>query len=416
MAIDRSFNDMLLDYVPESLLKNEVVKKDWFLSNVQIVDGWAGGSMEVAFKEAAASSIAYGALTAESDIGQSVLVRGSVAGHKHVSSSMIFNQRDLIEHTGSNKISKKSFLKILPDEINDHTQILRDVVSSNLLNGKKLAKATANGTAGGVLEVDRPERLQVGMKLELHDTSGVTTDLDVYVTAIDLGTRQITVSATRGGAALDISAFTTANSSYLTMPGADSAAFSGLKDMLLSAANGGDSALFGKTKTAYSYLQSYNHSGSAITSTNILKPIFDAYNTHRRFYTGNAKKIVMSFKNLAAVMAEMEASKGAFNVVPGSRKQSAYGYDEATIIGVGGGVLEIVAVNDLDDDVILGLDMSAFKFHTNGLIRRIKSPEGLEYFTKRATTGYQYILDHELYGELVLNAPQKCFIIHSISF
>lgn len=406
---------MLLDYVPESLLKNEVVKKDWFLSNVEIVDGWAGGSMEVAFKEAAASSIAYGALTAESDIGQSILVRGSVAGHKHVSSSMIFNHRDLAEHTGSNKISKKSFLKILPDEIADHTQVLRDIVSSNLLNGKKLVKATANGTAGGVLEVDRPEKLMIGMKLELHDEAA-TASVDVFVTAINLADREITVSATRGGAALDISAWTVANETYLTMPGADSDAFSGLKEMLLSAANGGAATLFGKTKTAYSYLQTYNHDGSGITSTAILKTIFDAYNSHRRFYKGNGRKVVLSFKNMAVVMAEIEASKGAFNVIPGSRKQSVYGYDEASIVGVGGGVLDIVAVNDLDDDVILGLDMSAFKFHTNGLIRRIKSPEGLEYFTKRATTGYQYILDHELYGELVLNAPQKCWAIYGISF
>lgn len=415
MSITRTFNEMLLDYVPEDLLKNEVVKKDWFLSNVEIVDGWAGGSMEVGFKEAGATSMAYGGLTSESDIAQSVLVRGSVAGHKFVSGSMIFNQRDLIEHTGSNKISKKSFLKILPDEINEHTQILRDMVSGNLLNGKKVAKLTADAAVGGTAVIDRPERLQVGMKLELHD-SVPTASIAVYVTAIDLATRTVTFSATRGGAVVDLSGWDLVNAPYLTLPGGDTDAFAGLKEMLLSAANGGVASLYGKTKATYTYLQSYNHSGASITSTSILSVLFDAYTNHRRFYKGNARKIVMSYKNLAVVMKQVEASKGAFNVVPGSRKQSVYGYDEVQIMGVGGGILDVVAVNDLDDDVILGLDMSAFKFHTNGLIRRIKSPEGLEYFTKRATTGYQYILDHELYGELVLNAPQKCFIIHSISF
>lgn len=415
MAITRTFNEMLLDYVPEDLLKNEVIKKDWFLSNCEIVDGWAGGSMEVAFREAVATSMAFGALTADTDIAESVNVRGSVSGHKFVSGSMIFNQRDLIEHTGSNKISKKSFLKILPDEISDHTQFLRDMVSCNLLNGKKLAKLTADATVAGVITVDRPERLQVGMKVELHD-SVPTTPVSGYVKSIDLSAKTAVLASTRGGTVIDLTAWDAANDPYLTLPGADDASFSGLKEMLLSAANGGLASLYGKTKTAYTYLQSYNHSGAAITSTSILSVIFDAYTTHRRFYKGNARKVVMSYKNLAVVMKQVEASKGPFNVVPGSRKQSVYGYDEVQIMGVAGGVLDIVAVNDLDDDVILGLDMSAFKFHTNGFIRRIKSPEGLEYFTKRATTGYQYILDHELYGELVLNAPQKCWIIHSISF
>lgn len=416
MAITRTFNEMLLDYVPEELLKNEVVKKDWFLSKVDIVDGWAGGSMEVAFKEATASSMQYGGLTADTDIGESVLVRGSVAGHKYVSSSLIFNQRDLVEHTGSNKISKKSFLKILPDEISDHTQLLRDMVSSNLLNGKKLVKAAGNGSAGGVIKVDRPEKLKVGMKVEFHDTPA-TAPITAYVKAIDLSTQLVTFVTTRGGSTNPtLVAWTTANGAYLTLPGADTDAFAGLKEMLLSATNGGVASLYGKSKALYTYLQTHNESGATITGTNILKPIFNAYNNHRRFYTGDARKVVMSFKNLAAVMTECEASKGAFQVVQGSRKQTVYGWDEVAIMGVGGGVLEIVAVNDLDDDVIMGLDFSAFKFHTNGLIRRIKSPEGLEYFTKRAATGYQYILDHELYGELVLTAPQKCWIIFGINF
>jgi hypothetical protein len=416
MAIDRNFNDMLNEYLPEDLLKNEIVKKDWFLSNVEIVDGWAGGSLEVGFKESSASSIVYGALEDESNIGQSIMVRGSVAGHKHVSSSMIFNHRDLLEHGSSSKMSKKSFLKILPDEINDHVQVLREIVSCNLINGKKLAKLTANATAGGVITVDRPERLMVGQKLEFHD--GIpTASVDGYVASIDLSARTAAIVTARGGATvLDLSAWLLANAPYVTVPGANTAAFSGLKDMLLSAANGGDAALYGQSKAIYTYLQSHNENGSAITATSITGKIFDCYTNIRRFYKGNPRKVVMSFKNMATVMKQIEASKGAFNVVPGSRKTDLYGYDQATIVGIGGGNLDLVAVQECDDDVILFLDMSAFKFHTNGLIRRIKSPEGLEYFTKRTTSGYKFILDHELFGELVLKTPQKCGIIFGISY
>lgn len=415
MTIATNFSDMINEYLPEELLKNELIKRDWLLSNVKIVEGWNGGAMDVGFKEASASSINFGTLESASDIGQSVLVRGTVSGYKHVSSSMIFNHRDLLEHGGSQKISKKSFLKILPDEINDHLQVLREVISGNLLNGKKLAKLTADATIGGVATLDRPERLMVGMKVEFHDNAA-TASVSAYVSAINLDTKQVSFVTTRGGAvAKDLSAWDTANASYITVPGADSAAFSGLRDLILSAANGGSSTLYGQTKANYTYLQSYNTSGAAITATSILGVIFDAYTNHRIRYKGDARKIVMSLKNMSAAMKEVQASKGAYNVVVGSQKQSVY-FSEISIVGVGGGVLELVGVQEMDDDVILGLDMSAFKFETNSLIRRIKSPEGLEYFSVRNTTGYQFILDHECYGELVLTAPQKCFAIHSISF
>ena len=414
MAITQNFNTMLKDYMPYDLLKNEYMKKDWFLSNIEKVEDWGGGELQVPFKESSANSINYGALETESDIGQSILVKGSIAGHKHVSSSIVFNHRDLIEHNG--QISKKSFLKILPDEIEDHMNVLREVVSSNLLNGKKLAKLTADATIGGVITVDRPERLSVGMKVEFHD-SVPTASVSGYIRSINISAKTAVVyDARTGGAVVDLTAWDLANATYLTVPGGNTLAFSGLKEMLLSAANGGASTLYGQSKATYTYLQSHNEDGSGITATSIISTIFNCYTNIRRFYKGNPTKAVMSFKNFGTVLKQIETSKGAFNVVPGSRKTDLYGYDLATISGVGGGCLDIVGIQEMDDDVIMLLDMSAMKFHSNGFFRRVKSPEGLEYYTVRSTTGYKFILDHELYGELVLNAPQKCGIIYGISY
>lgn len=417
MAISRTFNDMLLEYAPEDLFRNELVKKDWFLSNIDIVDGWTGGSFPVAFKESAASSVVYGALEDEANIAESVLVRGQIPDHKFISSSMVFNQRDLMEHSGSNSgISKKSFLKILPQEIEDHVQVLRELVSGNLLNGKKLCKLTSDASAGGSISVDRPERLMIGMKVEFHDNAATASTVG-YISAINIAAKSASVVTARGGAvAKDLSAWDTANGSYLTIPGADDGAFSSVRDMLLSAANGGSSTLYGKSKAVYTYLQAHNEDGSSITGTSILSKIFDTYTNIRRFYKGNPRKVVMSFKNMATCMKQLEASKGSFNVVPGSRKTEVYGYDQATIVGIGGGNLDLVAIQEMDDDVIYFLDTAAFKFHTNGLIKRIKSPDSLEYFVKRGTDGYKFILDHQCFGDLVLNAPQKCGVIHSISY
>jgi hypothetical protein len=415
MAIARTFNEMLKEYLPYDLLKNEYMKKDWFLSNVEKDEDWGGGTLPVTFKESSANSINYGSLESDSDIGESVLVKGSITDYKHVSSSIVFNHRDLMEHGGSG-ISKKSFLKILPDEIEDHMNVLREIVSTNLLNGKKLCKLTANADASGNITVDRPERLAVNMKVEFHD-SVPTASVSGYVKSINIAAKTAVIVTARGGSTgVDLSAWDLANAAYLTVPGADDNAFSGLKEMLLSAANGGSTNLYGKAKATYTYLQAHNEDGSTITASAIIGKIFDTYTNIRRFYKGKPTKAVMSFKNFGTAMKELEASKGAYNVVPGSRKTELFGYDLATIHGVGGGALDFVGIQEMDDDCIMLLDMSAIKFHSNGFFRRVKSPEGLEYYVKRATTGYKFILDHELYGELVLNKPQSCGIIHSISY
>ena len=39
MATSRSFSSMLLDYAPLSLLEQEMIKRDWLLSNVEKDNG-----------------------------------------------------------------------------------------------------------------------------------------------------------------------------------------------------------------------------------------------------------------------------------------------------------------------------------------------------------------------------------------
>lgn len=414
--IARTFNAMINEYLPEDMLANEVRKNDWFLSKVEIKKGWNGGSMAVGFEEAAASSIAFGSLTADTDIAEAVLVRGTIDGYKHLSASMIFNHRDLAEHGAGKKVNEQTFLKLLPGQVEKLVRHTRENLSRNLLNGKKLAKVDQDGAADGTIGVDRPERFKVGMKVELHDNAA-TASISAYVKSINLVTGVITLASARGaaGPVVSLIAWDVSNGAYLTHPGQDAEGFSGLKDLILPASAGGIATLYGKTKASYTYLQSYAVSGaSSVTASEILKPIFDAYTNHRILFEGDAKQVVMSLKNFAIAMKQVEASKGAFSVIPNSEKATVF-FSEVSIRGVGGGVLELVGVREMDDDVILGLDFSAFKFETNNFLQRIKDPEGKEYFTKRAATGYQYILDHECYGELVLTTPQKCWAIHSIA-
>lgn len=412
MATTRTFADMLNEYLPNKLLKEEMIKRTWLLNNCEVDEKWKGGTLIVPFKGAAASSLSYGSLTASNDVSEDDYVRGQVSTQKELWGTMLFNHRDLMEH---DKVSEQNFLRILPDSVDEFMDRMKNVVSTNLLNGSHFDELTAdsdtNGT--GVLDVRHPDRFEIGQKISIDDDDSPAVDR--YVIAIDINNSRVTVSNSRGGSATATTAYSTAQNAKIYEPGAQSNAFDNLRDALLSNANGGSAALYGQTKTAYPYLQAINVDGSSITEANIMDEIFDALTTVRRLGKGRPTKVVMSYKNFGSCLKAIEISKGAFNVVPESRSASQYGWDEIEIGSVKGR-LTLVGIQECDDDVIYILDMRAFKFYTHGMFRKRKSPDGNEFFEVRNTTGYQYLIDVSLYGEFVVLRPSTCGIIHTVSY
>ncbi len=421
MGTDRNFQDMLNDFLPNELLKEEMVKRDYLLNKIDKDDTWIGastgasgngGALVVPFKAAGASSVAYGGLTASNDIAQDQYVRGRITDQPELWGSMIFNHRDLMEHE---TVSEKNFLKILPDSINDFMDYLKNVVSVNLLNGAAFAHTTAASTsAAGLLVVDRPDRFVLGQKVIVAATSPAT--MTGYVSVINMNTYTITLVTARGGStALDFSANNVASGANLYNDGAQTSPFSSLRAALLSAANGGSSTLYGVTKTAYPYTQAINISGANCTAANIVEKIFLAWTTTRKIGKGNPTDIVMSYTNFGYVMMVVEASKGAYNVVPNSQKASQFGWTEITIGSVTSQTLKFVGVQEMDDDIIMFIDWRGLKFYSNGFFRKRKSPDGVEYFEIRATTGYQYIVDICLFGDIVVHRPSYMGIMYGIA-
>lgn len=413
MATTRTFQDMLNDYLANDILEEAFVKRDYLLSKVEKDNSWKSGPLIVPFKAAGASSIAFGSLTASNDIGEDKFVRGEVSSIKEAWGSMIFNHRDIMEH---DKVSEQNFLKILPGAIEDFMDYMKNVVSCNLLNGSHFATLTATGGAGGTITVDRPDRFMLNQKVIVDD--GDSSPSTGYVSAINMNTKVITLTAARDGAggAVDFSGYTVAQSAKCYHDGSQSNAFSDLKAALLSAANGGSSTLYGQTKTSYPYLQAINVDGSTITATNIMEKIFDALFSVRQFGRGNPTDIVMSYGHFSNCMKVIESSKGAFNVTPGSTKASQYGWTELEVGSVTKGGLKLVAVQEMDNDVIHILDWRALKFYSNGFFKKRMSPDGKEFFEVRNTTGYQYIVDVCLYGEFVVLRPSYCGIIYGITY
>jgi hypothetical protein len=414
---------MLNDYAPNEMFEQEFIKRDWLMSNVEKDNSWVGGvkadatnafggraAYIVDFEGAQASSVEFGALAASNDIAEEVFVRGKVEDAKEVWGSMIFQHRDLMEH-GS---LKKGVLKLLPNRVEKFMAYVKEVVSANLLSGPHFATLTADSDTGGngLLTVDKIDRFYLGQKFFVDD--GNSAPAACYVISIDVNTNVVGTSATRGGAAQNLAgAYTTAQSAKCFHPGAQASSFQSLIDALLSAANGGGSSLHGQTKTAFPYLQAVNVSGSTITAANILEKLFDAYNEVRKKARGNANTILMSFKHLGSIMKLIETQKGGYKTTATTQAASQFGWTEIEITSVKG-ALKIVGIQEMPDEQIVFLDPKALVFASNGMFRKRASPDGIEYFEIRATTGYSYIVDVCLFGELIVKAPGNCGIIHSI--
>lgn len=425
MATSRSFQDMLNEYLVNRLLKEELVKRSYILTTIEKDNNWKGGTIPVPFKGAGASSVKFGGLTAENDIAQSQYIRGSITAYREVWGSLIFNETDLQQHNG--KIPESTFLRVLSDSLDDFMDHMKMVVSFQLGSGPHFAIGLADGTAGGLLEVNRIDRFVLGQKFTLDDDN--SAPVDVYVIAINVnlapsgaqGAGTITVSLTRGGAAANISAYTAAQNTKCyydgVWDGTTATTFVSIKAALLSAANGGSATLHGVSKLAYPFLQAVNILGSSITATNILDKIFDAYTDVRVKARGKATDVLMSLKHLGSVMKIIQTEKGPFNVVPGQKvKVTEFGWMEIAIMSVTGDVLKFVGIQEWDDDTIAFMDWSALVFRTNDFFKKRVSPDGNTYHEIRAVTGYQYICDLCLFGELQFTKPGNCGIIYGISY
>jgi hypothetical protein len=413
MSTTRSFNDMLNEYLPNKLLKEELLKRNWLLQNIERDDSWAGGKIIVPFKGARASSVAIGALTGSSDIAEDDYVRGSIDDYVELFGTLKFNHRDLIDHEG--KIPEATFIKVISETVDDFTDYMNQVASVALTVGDAFAKATADtDLSNGVIAVDKIDRFNLGQKVSLDDDN--SSAASYYVIAINVDASTVTLSASRGGSAADISAYTTAQNAKFYHPGGQGASFTSLKSALLSSANGGSSSLHGQTKTAYPFLQAVNVDGSAVTSANLLDKIFDAFTTvQRKARGGKANTILMSLANLGVIMKLIQIEKGPYHVAPGDKRAMEYGWHEIMIGSTTGQMLKLVGIQEMDDDLVYFLDMKAMKFRSKGFFRKRKSPDGREYFEVRNTTGYEYIVDTCLFGELEVSKPGNCGVMHSIA-
>jgi hypothetical protein len=198
-------------------------------------------------------------------------------------------------------------------------------------------------------------------------------------------------------------------------------AFTSLDSQILPAAQGGSIEIFGVNKLSTPYTQAYAVSGSDIhgTASTLLHRIFETQNKVRKRANGSMPTdAVMGYGNLALIMEALE--NGGVGAGAGrqyfakDKSASIYGWTEIEVVGVGG-TLTCVGVNEMDEDSIKILDWRGIDLHTNGMFERHKDLNGDEYYVDRSTSGYRYITDVRMFGELVVARPSWQSVIYDVT-
>lgn len=404
MATSESFSTLLKVYTPYSLLEERMAKRNYLWGKVTKDRNWMGGTLDVPFEGAEASSLAFGALTDSSDVAESAPVLGQISTQPELWGTMKFNEKDLDRHGDL----KSSFLQIIPGKVSQFIDRMSERVSMNLLRGY-IAKVTdATNAASGVMIVDHPEMFTIGEKVTLDDDD--TGAAQFYVKAINMATKAVTVATTRGGSTYTgVSNYSVAQNAKFYTVGGSTAGFTSLRASLLSEANGGSAQLYGQTKTAYPYLQAQQIDGSDITKENIMDKLYDAYFETMSLGKGNPTEMLCSFKHFKNAAKALELNR-QYSV---NDKKGGYGFRSISLVG-NQGEMTLTGIRDMGDDEIFIMDWESLKFHGNNFFERKRHFNNEEFFLERATTGYSYITDIKFFGDLVVSRPSHCGVVYGI--
>lgn len=429
-----TFDQMLNEYLPYDLLMQEMIDKSWLLKNANHKEGWLGSTLIVPYQSSYASSVKMGGLTAENDIDEATYIRGQVDGYKEVWSTLVFNSRDLMEH---DKVSEKNFLRILPDQLDQTLMFMKELVSIAVLNTQEISDIAAIPVAGGAatlaqVQFENPERFEIGQMIQLREGA---TEENAYVISINRNNGVLELASARGGTEYNPAlTVTTAAKAYIpdTFNGGDNNGFTSLLYQILpSGYLGAPADVFGVTKTSSPFTQGLVYdaadweNGSTLNGTegagnliteaaDVLAEIFNGLAKARQ--RGSSPDVfLMSYKHFSAVLAALEYGSGGRTLGSGAFKnvQSKVdyaGFSEMTVGSVMGSV-KLVAINEMTDRVVMGINTKKLDFHTNRGFKIQESPDGLKFYSVRQTTGYKYIVDYSFYGDFVYSCPYDSITI-----
>lgn len=407
MATNESFNNILKRYTPYEMFYEELKRRNWFINTVKKKTDWFGGTMEIPLEGGEASSLSWGSLPATGDVAEGTYLLATLTNSdlKELWGTMKFHNKDLKRHSNM----KQSYLQLLPGRIKQFTDRMSERVSLTYFGDGSMAKATGNGAVGGTIAVDRPYLFTIGEKVVVKDDD--TAAVSGYVTAIDRNTKVLKIETTRsGGAAVDLSLFTAAANAKIYLPNATTDGPKTLASILLSAANGGDSAYMGYTKSVYPVLQALNVDGSGFTATTLLQDLYEAYYEVLDQGAGSLnKKMVIPLSFMKHISSALELNRD-FSV---KDRTTAHGFRSVSLEGPDG-VCDIIAIRDCAVDKAFILDMDSISLVGNSFFKRDVDANGNEFHVEREATGRVNYVDTAFEAALVVRGCSHQGIIHGI--
>lgn len=395
---------MLKRYMKEDIFESKLAERSYIWKNIEKKFDWAGGVYEVPVKKQGFSSVQMGALVSESDIAEAAESMGTITSQKEITMTAVFNERDLARHG----YSEQTYIKSILEMAEDLPRIASEQMESALLRGSGvIGIATANGTIGGVINVENPSLFQPGQKVAIDDDN--SSEVTGYVRKVDINSGALTIyDARTAGAVVDLSGYTTAQNAVVKIVGASSESFLDLNTALLSAALGGSDTLYGLAKDEHMTLQAKVASGASYTAATILKDLLKEFYANRKLGRGNITEIWVSTGLFANASLNLEAGR-QYQV---KDRSAGVGFNSITLVGNEGEV-KLVGLNSMPDSKALFVDWKAMKFAGQKLKKKMYGEAGQEYFTVRQTSGIKFITDMVLAGDFVIN-PGKLGIVHSI--
>lgn len=395
MSATATYGDLLKRYTPEKLIENTFAKYNLLWTECSKDKSWRGGTREVPLHESGFSSVQFGSLAAATDIGEMKVAMGT-ATMKELWGSVLVRESDLYRHGDM----EQSYLKIMPEKLEEFVKFMGTQVSVSFLNGGRTATATANGQATDGIVVDKIYMFRINQKVEVDDdNSNATTG---YVRTINLNTKTIVLyDARTGGAVVDLSAYTTAQNAIVRIVGTGSETFTGLPTYIFPAAvSGGSASAYGLTKADYTVLQSLYASGAAFTQATILDDLLTKYYEWSEIRGDVFSNVYVSygvFKNIAKILENNRA------YVTGDKK-AGYGWNSIDIVGADG-MAKIVALREMPNDKIYFGDFKNVEFSGAEPFKR-KLYDNKEFFLIRNITGPEMVSDYALRGEFIVKPNQ----------
>ena len=153
------------------------------------------------------------------------------------------------------------------------------------------------------------------------------------------------------------------------------------------------------------------NTGTAVDGNDVLTLIFDAYRKNLQ-RGGEANTAIMGYKHYSACMLALEKGSGGFRHVKESVQFA--GYSKIEVYGVVG-MITLLGIREMDDNWVALVNKADMTFYCgNKPFQPLVSPDGLKYFTKRASTGYQYLSDIGLVGDFLYKNPWNATGIYNI--